>query len=111
MSLPSHSLGVTTSPIITGSRPDLVVALYDAIHLAIARGWGLTIEYATAGETVKLRTIYPIELTTTRATSDNQPVADLIHAADSLRDGIVTFRVDRIRALIALTRFTTPLVV
>lgn len=101
----SHSLSVTAHPVIGHTRPDLIVALYDAIHLAIANGWGLTVEYATGGESVKLRTLWPIELVTSAAG------ADCLHAADSLREGFPTFRVDRVRSLIAIVRFRFPAVV
>lgn len=85
-------------PIITPADVTLTVALYDGLHLAIGMGLGMVIEYWTAGETPKVRTIYPVEIASSRAG------ADIVRAADSLRPGFPSFRVDRIRRVLAFIR-------
>lgn len=82
-------------PVISPDNVPLTVALYDALRLACARGWGMRIEYATGGDAVKVRTIWPVEIEACHSG------ADLVFAADSLRDGVPCFRVDRIRRVLA----------
>lgn len=73
----------------------LTVALYDALRLCAARGSGMRIEYLTGGTTLKVRSIWPVEIEPCRSG------ADLVFAADSLRDGLPCFRVDRIHRVLA----------
>ncbi len=82
-------------PVIEPSNVPLTVALYDALRLACARGWGLRVEYATGGDALKVRTIWPVEIVACRSG------ADVVFAADSLRPGLPCFRIDRIRRVLA----------
>lgn len=62
---------------------------------SVPRGTGLRIEYATGGDLLKVRSIWPVEIVACRSG------ADVVFAADSLRDGLPCFRVDRIRRVLA----------
>lgn len=72
------------------------VAVYSAVRTAIERHAPLSIAYATGGEIVKERVIRPERIVV-------GPRADLIIATDSLREGIVSFRVDRAIAVSSAT--------
>lgn len=82
-------------PVISPENVPFTVALYDALHLAVARGWGMRVEYLTGGEVLKVRTLWPVEVVACRSG------ADVIFAADSLRPGLPCFRVDRIHRVLA----------
>lgn len=69
-----------------------IVQLYETLHTAIRHDTPLNILYATGGDIVKTRTIRPLDITVGTKGSD------LVHAHDSIRDSILTFRVDRIVA-------------
>lgn len=69
------------------------IATYTAVHAAIEQHRPLSIVYSTGGTLIRERTITPIRIAVgTRG-------SDLVMAEDSLRDGIVSFRIDRIVAI------------
>jgi predicted DNA-binding transcriptional regulator YafY len=69
------------------------LATYDAVHAAIQHHAPLSIIYATGGEIVRERVIRPERIIVGPRGSD------LIIATDSLREGVVSFRVDRVIAV------------
>jgi hypothetical protein len=68
------------------------LATYDAIHAAIRTASPLPILYATGGDIIKARTIQPLRIMVGTQGSD------LIVAHDSIRQGVITFRIDRVVA-------------
>jgi predicted DNA-binding transcriptional regulator YafY len=68
---------------------ETTVQLYDALHKSIETNGALHVLYASGGDVVKERTIRPMGITIGRRGSD------LVHAEDSLRGCVLTFRIDR----------------
>jgi predicted DNA-binding transcriptional regulator YafY len=68
------------------------VALYDTLHAAIAQHAPLSVLYATDGKVTKERVLHPLEIVIGKCGSDK------IWAWDSLREDVLTFRLDRIIA-------------
>lgn len=66
------------------------VQLYDSLHNAIAAQQPLVVLYASAGEEVKARVLFPSRLMVSK---DGH---DYVKAFDSLRNETRSFRVDRI---------------
>lgn len=74
----------TTTQSITST-----VNLYDALHTAIRTNGALRVLYSTGGDIVNERTIKPMRIVIGPRGSD------LVHAEDSLRGRVLTFRIDR----------------
>lgn len=91
----------TTAPaptIIPLSSHDLrQIALYDLLHFAIANEQPLVILYATKGKEEKARVVVPYDL------YDVATGADIIKAHDSVRNAIISLRVDWIKSAHHLT--------
>jgi predicted DNA-binding transcriptional regulator YafY len=73
------------------------VQLYDALRDAIFNDAPLSILYRTGGDLTKSRVIHPLDIAVGTKGSD------LVWVHDSLRDGIISLRLDRIVAWSAVT--------
>jgi predicted DNA-binding transcriptional regulator YafY len=78
-------MSITTNP----STLSATIALYDVLHAAIERGAPLSVLYATDGKVTKERVLHPLEIVVGKCGSD------IVWAHDSIRDGILSFRLDR----------------
>jgi predicted DNA-binding transcriptional regulator YafY len=78
-------MSTTTNP----STLSATVALYDTLHAAIERHAPLSVLYATDGKVTKERVLHPLEIVVGKKGSD------IVWAYDSIRDGILSFRLDR----------------
>jgi predicted DNA-binding transcriptional regulator YafY len=81
---------VTTS-IVTQKDPATMIALYSAIHETIERKGAMCVLYATGGIEQKARVIVPARIKANKE-------SDLVICWDSLRESVITLRMDRIAA-------------
>lgn len=68
---------------------EMTVQLYDTLHKSIETNGAMHVLYASGGDIVKERTIRPMRI------AIGPRGSDLVHAEDSLRGCVLTFRIDR----------------